>query len=148
MCGDPQGLVIRTGFTIPYDELLFSFAASSGPGGQKVNKTETKVHLKWCPAKSAALEKSLSPSERERLLKRAESHLNDDGAVQIISSRFRTREANRSDCLEKLATKIRAWLKKPKKRIPTKPTRAAKERRLKEKKRISSIKKNRQRPVD
>jgi ribosome-associated protein len=141
-----EGVPVRTGFVIPLAELHFSFIRASGPGGQKVNKTATKVRLKWWPEESPAIRNALSPAEQERLLRRAKKHEADDGAIQFVSEQFRSREANREACCKKLAERIRGWLRKPKKRIPTSPSRASKERRLKEKKQRSRTKKDRQQP--
>lgn len=138
-----KGILIRPGFLIPESELELSFAASSGPGGQKVNKAATKVRLKWRPLESAAVKASLPANDQERLLGAAKKHLAEDGSIQAVSDRFRTRESNLKECRRKLALRIRAFLKKPKKRIATRPTRAARERRLKEKKRTAEIKKSR-----
>jgi len=138
---------VREGFFIPPAELHFSFALSSGPGGQNVNKNATKVRLKWWPVESAAVNKQLISSDRYRLLKKAQKAISEDGSIQVVSDRNRTREANKRDCCEKLAKMLRTWLKKPKPRIKTKPTRASKERRLTDKKRTSQVKKNRQKPT-
>jgi ribosome-associated protein len=148
MGGDPEEIVIRPGFAIPFAELQFSFTTSSGPGGQKVNKTATKVRLKWWPLKSETVRKRLSPEDQARLLKRAQKSVAEDGSVQVVSDRYRTRASNRIECCRKLAHRIRAWLRKPKKRIPTRPTRSSKEKRLKEKKKTSRIKKLRKGPLE
>ncbi len=141
-----EGLTIRPGFVIPEGELHFSYARSSGPGGQHVNKTSTKVRLKWRPSTSAAVQGGLAPAERARLLSRARKHQAEDGAVQVVSDATRSRETNREACRKRLKERIRTWLRKPKKRIPTRPTRASKERRLQEKKRKSHLKKDRRDP--
>ena len=72
----------------------------------------------------------------------------DGGAIRVVSERFRTREANRKECCRKLAERIVRYIRKPKKRVPTKPTAASKKRRLEAKKRISRIKSMRRRPTD
>lgn len=141
-----KDIFIRPGFIIPESELKLSFAASSGPGGQKVNKTATKVRLKWRPFESAAVKVSLPADDQERLLGAAKQHLAEDGSIQVASDRFRTRESNVKECRRKLALRIRAFLKKPRKRISTRPTPASMERRIKEKKRTAKIKKSRQKP--
>jgi len=143
MHADRDGVLIKPGFVIPAPELQFSFVRSSGPGGQNVNKTATKVRLEWQPAFSAAAEMALSPAEQERLLERAGQSLTEDGSIQVVCDRFRTREANRRECRRKLAVLVRSWLKRPRKRIPTSPTRASREKRLQQKARTARIKKNR-----
>lgn len=146
MRADWEGIPVRTGFVIPESELGFSFVRSSGPGGQNVNKTATKVRVAWHPSSSAAVKEALTPVDRERLLKRAGPSLNEDGSIQVVCDRFRTREANRRECCRKLAEIVRTWLKKPKKRIPSRPTRSSREKRLQQKARTSQIKKSRRKP--
>lgn len=143
---EKEGIFIRHGLTVPFSEVAFSYIRSPGPGGQKVNKTATKVRLKWWPLDSQALKDSLGDADRERLIRRACSETYEDGSVQVTAHQFRTREANREACCRKLADRIRSWLKKPKKRIPTKPTRTSKEKRLQEKKKRSQIKRDRKLP--
>jgi ribosome-associated protein len=146
MPADREGVPVRAGFVIPDSELRFTFVRSSGPGGQNVNKTATKVRVAWHPASSAAVEEALPPADQERLLRRAGPSLTEDGSIQVVCDRFRTREANRRECYRKLAEIVRSWLKKPRKRIPSKPTRASREKRLQHKARTSQIKKNRRKP--
>ena len=148
MVSEREGVQVRAGFLIPEPELHFSYVRSSGPGGQKVNKTATKTRLKWWPVESGAAHRSLSGLERARFLRKCASARAEDGSIQIVSDRFRTQETNRADCRRRLAEQIRAWLRRPKKRIPTKPTRASKERRIQEKQRISRLKKTRRKPAD
>jgi ribosome-associated protein len=146
MAAGSDPLEIRPGLAIPGSELLYTYARAGGPGGQNVNKTATKARLKWRPGESTALREALSPEAFQRLMRKAAPLLGEDGAVQVVSERFRTREANRNACRRKLAELIRSWLAKPKKRIPTAPTRVSREKRLKEKKRKAQIKQKRRRP--
>jgi ribosome-associated protein len=143
---EKEGIFIRRGFVIPPSEFVFQYTCSSGPGGQNVNKTHTKVRLKWWPEQSASARRALSPAEWERFARRMESALAEDGSLQWVSDRFRTRESNQRECCLKLAVQVRAWLKKPKKRIPTRPTKASKRKRLENKKARSRIKKDRRDP--
>lgn len=124
---------------IPIEELEISFAKSSGPGGQNVNKTNTKVQLSWQLMHSPAL----TDSKRELLLKNLQSKLTVDGRLVIVSDRFRSQDRNREDCLLKFAAIIEKATFIPKARKKTKPTKASKEKRLKDKKSRSEIKKNR-----
>jgi len=126
---------------IPEDEIHVSFARSGGPGGQNVNKVETKVEVRWRPADSRAL----SDADREWLLSRLASRLTNDGDLIVVSTRTRTRERNREDALAKLATAVREALRRPRRRRPTRRTRASIERRLDQKKRRSQTKRNRSR---
>src|SRR5207237_394020 len=120
-------------------EIDLAFARSSGPGGQNVNKVETQVEARWTPSASAAL----SPDDRAWLLERLASRLTNDGELLVSSSRFRTQGANRQDALDKLADTVRQALLRPKKRRKTKPSKAAKQRRLQAKKTRSQTKANR-----
>ncbi|MFH1999196.1 MAG: alternative ribosome rescue aminoacyl-tRNA hydrolase ArfB [Planctomycetota bacterium] len=143
-----EEILVRPGFVIPQSELVFSYIASSGPGGQNVNKTATKTRLKWWPSNSAAVNRQLSEPDRERLFRFAAQVLAEDGSIQVVSDRFRNQSANQKECCRRLAEKLRTWLKRPKKRIHTKPTRGSKERRLSEKKRVGRIKKDRRSPSE
>lgn len=141
-----EDVFVRSGLVIPESELRFTYARASGPGGQKVNKTSVKARLAWKPAESRALMEGLTPAERTRLLRRAAREMDGEGAVQVVSDTHRSREANREACRRKLAERIRRWLEKPKPRIPTAPTRAAKKRRLEAKRRHSAVKRARRAP--
>jgi ribosome-associated protein len=124
------------------NELTFSFARSGGPGGQNVNKLNTKAILKWGIRDSDAL----SFAVKERFEMRYGNRINESGEVVIASDRHRTQSQNKQDCLDRLTEMIRSVLTAPKKRKPTRPTRASKERRLKGK-RQRSEKKQRRKPV-
>ena len=118
-------------------ELSFSFIRSSGPGGQNVNKVATAVQLRF----NAAGSPSLPERVKARLVKIAGRRLTSEGILIIEARRFRTRERNRADALERLVALIRKAAKTEKKRRPTRPTKAAKQARLDEKNRRGKIKK-------
>jgi ribosome-associated protein len=117
-------------------EIEESFIRSSGPGGQNVNKLATAVQLRFDARRSPSLPNDVSV----RLQRLAGSKLTNDGVLIITAQRFRTQERNRADALERLLELIRAAAVVPKKRRPTKPTKAAKRERLDAKKRRSTIK--------
>jgi ribosome-associated protein len=115
---------------IPQEELLFTYARSSGAGGQNVNKVNSKAILRWVPAASRVL----SLEMRERFFKKFASRLTGEGELVIMSDRFRDQGRNAADCMEKLVEMIESVRYAPKKRRATKPTFGSKMRRLKEKK--------------
>ena len=127
MAASSDPIEIRPGLAIPGAELFFTYARAGGPGGQNVNKTATKARLKWRPGESAALREGLSADAYRRLMRKAAPLLGEDGAVQVVSERFRTREANQNACRRKLAELVRSWLARPKPRIRTAPTRVSRE---------------------
>lgn len=124
-------------------ELEFSFVRSSGPGGQNVNKVATAVQLRFDVARSP----SLPADVRARLTARAGRKLTRDGVLLLTARRFRTQERNRADAVERLVELIRAAAAPPKRRRKTKPTRASKQRRVEAKRRQSSTKRLRGRPL-
>ncbi len=132
-------LTVNDRLIIPGAELRVSFARSSGPGGQNVNKVETKVELRWSPAESGAL----TARDREWLLKRLATRLTGAGDLLVTSSRTRDQGRNRADARDKLAMTLRHALERPKLRKRTRPGRGAVERRIREKKRRSRTKQDR-----
>ena len=130
--------------TIPAGELRVSFVRSGGPGGQNVNKVASKVQLRWTPAASTAF----SDADREWLLKKLASKLTAEGDLIIASNLTRDQGRNRVDAEAKLGAAVAAALVRPKKRRATKPSRAARERRVDEKKARGQIKKGRRLPEE
>jgi ribosome-associated protein len=124
---------------ISADELRFEFFRSSGPGGQNVNKVATAVRLRFDVRNSPSL-----PSEvRDRLLRLVANRLTDDGVLLIEARRFRTQERNRDDAVERLLAWIAMAWEAPRRRRATKPTKAARQRRLDAKKRRGAAKRER-----
>jgi ribosome-associated protein len=132
-------LIISPNIVIDDSELLERFVRSSGPGGQNVNKVSTAVELRFDIRQSASLPEAL----RERLLARRDRRLTAEGVFVINAQRFRTQERNRDDARERLASVIQAALHVPKKRVATKPSKGAKERRLTGKRERADIKRTR-----
>jgi ribosome-associated protein len=120
-------------------ELQIDFIRASGPGGQNVNKVATAVQLRFDVGAS-----SLPEEVKERLGKLAGNRMTSEGILLIEAKRFRTQEQNREDAIQRFVELVRESLTKPKARKKTKPTQAAKEERLKEKKRRGEVKKTRQ----
>lgn len=130
---------------IPREEIDWKFALSSGPGGQRGDKAATQAQGHWNPRKSQELFKKLTEEERERVLKNLAPELTKKGELFVKSEVHREREQNIQDVMMKLNNIVNKALKKEKKRIPTKPSKAAQKRRLKEK-RLLSEKKQRRKP--
>ena len=137
-----EDLEIKPGLVIPGSELQVSFARSSGPGGQNVNKVNSKVVLRFDLLQSAALDDAQKERLRHRIPPR---YLTKKGEVVISSDGSRDQDANRTDCLQKLVNALREGLKRPKTRRPTKPSRGSRERRLKAKSEHSQKKQSRKR---
>lgn len=129
---------------IPAADLSWSAARSSGPGGQNVNRVASKVDLRFDLDGTVAL----APPVKERLRRLAATRLDRDGRLVITSQLTRDQRRNLEDARQKLAALIRRALTPPRKRKPTKPSRGAQERRLKEKRIIAEKKAARRRSWD
>jgi ribosome-associated protein len=136
---EPDGLRITRSVVVPEGELSERFSRSSGPGGQGVNTTDSRVELSFDVARSP----SLPETTRIRMVKRLEGRL-VDGVVTVAASEHRAQLANRRAARERLTTLLtEAAAPPPRKRRPTRPSRAAKKRRLDAKKRRSETKRGR-----
>ena len=128
-------LEITPDFQIDERELQIDFIRASGPGGQNVNKVATAAQLRFNVGES-----SLPEEARARLIHLAGKRVTSEGILIIEAKRFRTQEQNREDALQRFIGLVRKSFETPKRRKKTKPTKAAKEARLKEKKRKGEIK--------
>lgn len=132
-------IVVTPRVVIPGGELALAFSRSGGPGGQNVNKVASKVELRWNPTTTAAL----SDEERAWLVHRLRSRLTSDGTLIVTSTATRDQLKNRDDATRKLALIVRTALERPRPRRETRPSRAAKRRRLADKRHHAEIKRSR-----
>jgi ribosome-associated protein len=137
-------LEINDRLRIPEEEFSWTFVRSGGPGGQNVNKVASKAVLRWDLANSPSLPEDVKV--RLRTLQRR--RVTGEGELVLSSQRYRDQDRNRQDCLEKLREMILAAAARPRPRKATKPSRGAKEARLREKKRRSGVKTERRRPAE
>ena len=135
-------LELPGGVVIPEGEIGLEFSRSGGPGGQHVNKTETRVTLRW----SVATSPSLPDHVRDKLLTRIAARLTKDGELLVSVDTHRERPRNVALGYERMQAILRDALVEQKKRRPTKPSRGAKERRLKAKRQASERKQGRRVP--
>ena len=132
-------LVVTAGFVLESDELRWRFSRASGPGGQGVNTTDSRVELAWFPERSVALAR-LTPVLQERLRARLADSL-VSGAVVVVASEHRAQLRNREAARQRLAARLRqALAPPPPRRRATRPTRGSVERRLRGKRVRSTIK--------
>jgi ribosome-associated protein len=133
-------LQINEGLSIPRGELDVRVSRASGAGGQHVNKTSSRVEIFW----NVQASRALSDDQRARLLERLASRLTTEGSIRVVASDMRSQSRNRDLAEERLADMVRRALVIPRKRRPTRPTKASKEARLEGKKRQSHKKQQRQ----
>ncbi|MFK7801331.1 MAG: alternative ribosome rescue aminoacyl-tRNA hydrolase ArfB [Anaerolineae bacterium] len=136
-------IIITPNIIIPRSDLNFRFARSGGPGGQHVNTADTKAILSFDVANSAVLKNGMSEAKFGRVLARLENRLDSEGVLQITCQETRSQLSNKEIAIERLKGILQGALIEPKKRKKTRPSQAAKERRLKAKKIRSDRKKGR-----
>ena len=137
-------IVVLPDLTVPRSELTIRASRSGGPGGQHVNTTATRVELTW----SVATSPSLRDDQRARLLEKLASRLDGDGTLRLVESRRRSQLQNREAVFERFASVVAAALHQAPPRRKTRPTRASREERLKEKRQRGERKRGRGRPAE
>ena len=139
-----RSLIVSAAITIPAAEFGVSYARSGGPGGQNVNKVNSKAVLRWNVANSP----SLPIGVRQRFLQHFGSRLTGDGEIVIASDEHRDQPRNLTACYDRLRAMILSVATPPRRRIKTRPSRGAVERRLESKQRHSEKKQQRRGGLD
>jgi len=143
VAGSPRtDLILGNGTVIPEGEVRFATSRSSGPGGQNVNKVETRVTLVFDVDASTAL----GDDEKRRLHRALGSRISRAGLLRVASQRHRTQAANREAAAARFVELVTLALARRKRRRPTAPSNAAERRRLEDKKRRARLKEQRRKP--
>lgn len=138
-----MNIEIKPGIAIPEHEVTITTSRAGGPGGQHVNKADTKVTLHWKPEKSNAL----TPEQKDRILMNLKNQLTTDGDLVVHNRTTRSQAQNKKLAFDELAKKIRKALHVPKRRMKTKVPQGAQEKRLQEKRQRSEVKKLRSKKI-
>src|SRR5262249_6586737 len=130
---------VMPGISIPEDELHFDASRSGGPGGQNVNKVSSRVTLTFDVNGSIAL----SSDQKRTLMEKLSGRINKEGILRVVSQRTRSQELNRSDATARFSELLREALTPQRERIKTRVSKAAKVRRVEEKKKRALVKEGR-----
>ena len=135
---------INEELVVPVSELDFRFSRSSGPGGQHVQRSDTRVELLFDVAHSP----SLSEEQRSRIRHRLGGYIDGEGVLRLVSSATRSQLSNREDAVQRFQALLAGALRVHRRRVPTRPTAAAREQRLTAKRTRSRVQQMRRRPAD
>ena len=136
---DDEVLHISDNLQVPVSELQYRYSRSGGPGGQHVNRTESQVELLWDVRNASGLSKT----QRYRIERALANRIDKDGILHLTASERRSQLQNKKAVTDRFVALLREAIKPPKKRIPTKPSSSAREKRLQEKRHRSEIKQHR-----
>jgi ribosome-associated protein len=139
-----EPLRVNRNLVIPTDEIALRFSPSGGPGGQHANRSSTRVDLSW----NVDASRVLGPRQRARIKGHLRNRLDGSGTLRLSSDKHRSQTRNREEVLARLARLVAEALQPRRARVATTPSQAAKERRLRSKRRRSEIKKLRRAPLD
>jgi len=134
---------IKNDIAIPENEITITTSRAGGPGGQHVNKTSTKVTLRWNPVNSQAL----TEEQKKRVLENLSKQLTTEGDLVIYNRSTRSQVQNKKLAFDELAKRIRKALHVPRRRMKTKISKGVKEKRLQEKKQRGEVKKLRSKKI-
>jgi ribosome-associated protein len=137
-----MAIVINQDLSIPDAEVRFSAARSGGPGGQHVNKVNSRVILEFDVMHTSVL----SPYQKRKIFEMVGHRMNQQGILRLQAQRHRTQSANRADLLERFIEILRDALRPVKSRVATRVPRSVREKRLEEKKLRTQVKRVRQTP--
>lgn len=137
-------LEVAPGVRIPFSELLVRAMTGSGPGGQHVNRSATRIELRW----NVRATQALSAEQRARVTARLASRLDGEGVLRIVAGEYRSQQQNRRAANERLIAIIARALVVAPTRKATRPTRGSVEQRLNEKRRRADTKQQRRRDTD
>ncbi len=141
---EPLGVDVAPGVRIPSTELVVRAVSASGPGGQHVNRSATRIELRW----NVKTTRALQEEQRERVRGKLASRLDADGWIRIVAGEYRSQLQNRRAALDRLAALVGRALIVPRTRKASKPTRASVARRLDEKRKRADTKQQRRRDHD
>ena len=138
-----ESIVIHRRLSIPAAEISFRYSRSSGPGGQNVNRRETRVELLFNVLDSP----SLTVQQKARLLERLAGQMDDEGVLRLVVESERSQLRNRQEALARFTLLLQTALRPTKRRVPTRPSARSVARRVESKKRRGQLKQKRRKPA-